>query len=162
MNSEQQLKGTTGAAQRITEQLLNYWLGVRGTRNAPSEYEIDIFSLSNVWDSCFLVKYQGQDAPLEDRFAYLYLGEDLVEAYGDDLSQRDVCEALIYPSNLSLAESFQRVVDQQVPLEKDDEFTNANGLKVKYRSVLLPLLGKDAQQHDVVYILGGMRWKSYL
>ena len=151
----------TGTQQRINERLFRYWEELRDQHAMPLEQEVDINVIGEIWASCFLVKYQGNDTSMQERFSYLHLGSNIVTAYGDDASQRDVCEALIYPSNQALNASFQSVINDGQPIHKEAEFTNKAGLHIKYRSIMLPL-ADDATNRQATYILGGMRWKSYL
>lgn len=144
--------------QRINEYLLAYWDVKRQGRPFPSEKEIEPAELSEIWDSCFLVRYNEGVAD-ENEFTYLYLGTALVEAYGgDDASARDICSRLIFPSSMSLVHKFREIIMTQKPAEEINEFLNARKLLVKYRSTMLPL----ADERGVVrYIIGGMKWKAF-
>ncbi len=144
--------------QRINEYLRAYWDVKRQGRAFPPEKEIEPAELSEIWDSCFLVRYnEGVDD--EGEFTYLYLGNTLVEAYGgEDATARDVCARLIFPSSMSLVHKFREIVQTSKPAEEINEFLNAKKLLVKYRSTMLPL----ADEKGVVrFILGGMKWKAF-
>jgi hypothetical protein len=144
--------------QRINEYLLAYWEVKRQGRPFPLEKEIEPAELSEIWDSCFLVRYNiGVED--ENEFTYLYLGSALVEAYGgDDASARDICSKLIFPSSMSLVHKFREIVKVGKPAEEISEFLNNKKLMVKYRSTMLPL----ADEKGVVrYIIGGMKWKAF-
>jgi hypothetical protein len=147
----------TGSQQRINERLLAYWEGLRTGQFYPREKDIDFHDIEPIWASCFLVK---RDETLATRFAYIYLGSDLIAAYGDDLNQREICERLVFPSNMSLLHKFDEVVTTGAPVEQEGEFTNTKGLHIRYRSMMLPLGNDD--NTDVQFIIGGMRWKAYL
>jgi hypothetical protein len=146
-----------GASQRINERLRSYWNELRGERPFPSEREVDFTELDAVWKSCFLVK---RDETKPVPFAYIYLGSDLIMAYGDDLGAREICERLVFPSSMSLLHKFEEVVNTRAPVEQEDTFTNTKGLIIKYRSLMLPL--GDETNSDIEFIIGGMRWKAYL
>jgi hypothetical protein len=132
-------------------------LELRGTRPYPSEKEIDFTAIEPIWKSCFLVK---RDETQHSRFSYIYLGSDLIAAYGDDLNAREICERLVFPSSMSLLHKFEEVATTGLAVEQEDEFTNTKGLHVKYRSLMLPL--GNATGDEVEFIIGGMRWKAYL
>lgn len=146
-----------GSQQRINERLKTYWHELRGDRLYPREKDIDFNDIEPIWKSCFLVR---RDETKQTRFSYIYLGSDLIAAYGDDLSAREICERLVFPSSMPLMHKFDEVVTSQAPVEQEEEFTNTKGLHVKYRSLMLPL-GND-EGTDVEFIIGGMRWKAYL
>ena len=139
---------------RIHEQLESYWQSLLAGRAFPLESEIDPAALGGIWDFCFLVS-----ARADGKFAYSYLGKALVEAYGDDISGREITEKLLFPHPKSLFESFRRVAQGGKPLTDESAFVNSRGQSIKYRSCLLPLGG--AKGEAAAYILGGMKWKAY-
>jgi len=138
---------------RINEQVVQYWESLKGERALPLEEEVNPQALSEVWDSCFLVQVLGGD-----RFSYSYLGSNLIEAYGDDITGHEIAETLVYPPQ-ALFEQFKKVVQSKVPQLDGNEFRNSKNLLVKYRSCVVPLAGR--KQAGVTYLLGGMKWKIY-
>jgi hypothetical protein len=141
-------------SQRLNDVLLHYWEGARDGGAIPYESEINIAELKSIWDSCFLVHHERVCG--EQQFSYLHLGKDLVEAYGGKKAQRDVCASLIFPTNLSLEKEFRQVVRLKSMQQVANRLSYAGSADVLYRSIMLPLLGKD---NTIEYILGGMRWK---
>lgn len=139
---------------RLTEQLLSYWENLRGSRPFPNEEEVNPDALTEIWNSCFLV--QVRDAEV---FSYSYLGDALIEAYGDDWTGKEISEALVYPHPLPLFHAFRTAARTAKAVSDENEFTNANGLTVKYRSCVVPLGANHGDQ--VRYLLGGMKWKIY-
>lgn len=146
------------ASRRVNEQLKSYWETVSAGRDFPGESEISPDALKDIWDSCFMVRYDGEDDQGAPEFRYIYLGNALIEAYGDDLNDKEICEKLAYPNNNALSQQFLQVVQERRVVEVDAEFTNSKGMLIKYRSCLMPL-AKDDPSH-VGYVLGGMRWKA--
>lgn len=147
----------TAKQQRINERLLAYWASLKEGRMFPSEQEIEPEEIDDIWQSCFLVKVE--EAGGEPVFVYVYLGEDLIEAYGDDWTGQEICETLVYPANNEFAEKLLEVVTDETAVVDEVEFTNAQGLEIKSRSCLLPLGEED--QDGVRYILGGMKWRAF-
>ncbi len=143
--------GERGA--RINEQLAQYWHELKADHPLPFEHEISAESLKNIWDSCFLITVK------QNGFAYDYLGKDLLDAYGDDLTGREITETLLYPHPESLFSKFREVVKSAAPTTDDNEFTNSKGQKIKYRSSILPLASRA--RPGVAFLLGGMRWKAF-
>lgn len=137
--------------KRINQRLQAYWEELRGQRPYPKETEIDPEAIADIWESCFLVNVQ-------EGSKYTYLGQSLIEAYGDDLNDKEVCERLVYPSNSGIALKFQEVVDSKGAVVDEGEFINKKNLLIKYRSCMLPL-GDEAG--EVGFIIGGMKWRAY-
>lgn len=141
---------------RLTEKLRTYWESICSGRPYPEEGTIEIAQISDIWGSCFLVK------PVKTAngrsFRYDYLGKDLIDAFGGDITNQEISERLANPAHPPLLVSFGRVIDSGKPAEEESEFTNSTGLIIKYRSCMLPL---GTPKDGVNYILGGMKWKSF-
>lgn len=140
-------------AMRINEQLVAYWHELRGDRPLPFEHEINSEKLADIWGGCFLVTVT------PGGFGYDYLGRDLLEAYGDDWTGREITETLLYPHPAALFAIFRQVKASGEPSTDDGEFTNSHGALIKYRSSVLPLAAHG--QPGVQFLLGGMRWKRF-
>jgi hypothetical protein len=138
---------------RINEQLQQYWYELRADRPLPFENEVNTDALSEIWPHCFLIKCLG------NKFAYAYLGDSLVEAYGDNLTGREITETLLYPHPASLLKTFQAVYDEAIPRMDDSHFINSHGTEIRYRSCVLPLA--TSGRSGVAFLLGGMKWKGY-
>ena len=138
---------------RINERLKDYWQNLRKGRAMPLESDVVMEDLKDIWGFCFLVSVH------ENNYAYSYLGPSLIDAYGDDLTGKEITEKLLYPHPQSLVNTFRRVVDSAAPGEDESEFVNSRGVTVKYRSCVLPL-GAHSQD-SVAFLLGGMKWKAY-
>ncbi|MCI5050430.1 MAG: PAS domain-containing protein [Rickettsiales bacterium] len=147
----------SGGSKRINEFLMEYWVQKKGDRAFPLESEMDPSEMDDIWDSCFLVRIEDIEGA---KYKYSYLGESLVEAYGDDIGNKEICEKLIYPTSMSLIHKFDEVVNTKQPVNEDSEFTNTKGMLIKFRSSMLPL-GKDDAPDEVAFIIGGMKWKAY-
>jgi len=143
----------TESGHRLTERLQNYWEEVRGGKPVPDEADINPDHIADIWPSCFLINVR------DTRFRYDYLGLDLVEAYGSDVSGQEICEALVYPNSPTLFNAMQQALRGGYPVEDHGEFINHAGAAVRYRCIVLPLVshGDPATR----FILGGMRWRWY-
>ena len=73
-----------GHERRISERLLSLWEELRGDHPIPLEKDLDIQRLSDYWDSCFIVEITHRAD--ERDYKYSYLGESIIDAYGDDLT----------------------------------------------------------------------------
>ncbi len=138
---------------RLTDVLTSYWERLRGGEDVlPHEDQINPEALERVWDDCFLVEMVG-----DHKYKYDYMGKHLIEAYGDDFSHDEI-EFLVSPHTHRVAEKFNEVVDSKKAVYDDGEFTNSDGVLVKYRTLMLPFVDKGDK---VSYILGGMRWRGF-
>lgn len=148
---------TLSQSKRINEVLLSYWEGIKLNRPFPMEADMNPDEIESIWDSCFLVSVEG--AGEDATFRYIYLGSSLIEAYGDDLTNKEICEKLVYPGSMTLVHKFHEILKSKAPAMQDSEFTNKNGMVIKYRSCMCPLGKTDIA--TVRYIVGGMKWKAF-
>jgi hypothetical protein len=142
---------------RINEKLLAYWESVRGARPMPEERDVDPDALKDIWDSCFLVKSIPHGTGSRG-YRYDYLGTALIEAFGDDVTNREISAKLVDPISPPLVKSFTQVIETGKPVEEESEFTNSQNLVIRFRSCMMPL---GNAKDGVLYILGGMKWKSF-
>ncbi len=140
--------------RRLTDQLFGYWDKVRGGRSFPSEQEIDLADIKDIWDHCFLIQLKKSGETVDYR--YIYIGESIKEAYGDDLTGQSVYSKLVSAEAAAVVSKFHKVLDTLSPVFDESEFVNLQGNTIKYRQCLLPL---GAREGVVDYILGGMSWK---
>ncbi len=139
--------------QRINERLFSYWESQKQGRAFPSESDINPDDLGDVWEHSFLINVRSPEA-----FKYAYMGQALVDAFGDDVTNDDVCSQLLVPDKPLLVEKLQAVLRNTAPVIDEGEFVNPRGQRICYRICLLPL-GKMPDR--ISYILGGMKWKAY-
>jgi hypothetical protein len=140
-------------SHRINQRLQDYWESVRGEKRIPNESDIVSEDLADIWEHCFLIDVKNSG------FEYDYLGSSIIDAYGDDLRGREICETLVYPHPPSLLKTFRSVVNTAKPVIDESQFKNNKGQQIRYRSCVLPL-GKVGQV-GVQFLLGGMKWKAY-
>lgn len=141
---------------RYHEKLRKYWDKLRGDKPFPQESDIDPDELPDIWPSCFLISID--DVTRRVGYRYSYLGEDLIEAYGEDIANPDIVMRLLSTASLPMVHKFDEVINQQRPVIDEAEFVNLKHMNIKYRTCILPL-GLSSGQ--VTHILGCMRWKAY-
>lgn len=140
-------------AKRAHEFALQYWELLRKERPLPSESDIDQQSLAPIWDSCFLITLK--EANNESKgFHYEYVGKELLEAYGRDMTGLAADHADV-PQITSMLSAMENAM-QGKPVVDESVFTNSKGVEIRYRCSLLPL----GTGEKVEYILGCMRWKN--
>lgn len=140
---------------RISDFLKSYWDELRGDKPLPSEVDINPDAFGDIWHDCFMV----QITPVGE-FRYDYLGDNIIDAYGDDMS-REHADLLLSPMALQVAEQLEVVRKTEEIVYNKGEFCNSTHMFIRYRQILLPFtsIKVDERQGDVTHILGGMRWK---
>ncbi len=143
--------------RRITEHLLRYWLQLRAAREMPQEKEINPDTIKESWDSCFLI--QLTNAAAHGGYRYIYMGKNLLDAFGEDVTKEDA-ETLVSLPSPRVVSKFDQAVAMRKPLIDEGEFVNAQKITIKYRQILLPM-GNNREPMELSYLFGGMRWKAF-
>jgi hypothetical protein len=141
---------------RYHSRLQKYWDSLRGSKPFPMEHDINPDELSDIWTSCFLISID--DVTRRTGYRYSYLGDDLVEAYGDDISNPDISQKLLSTAHAPMVKKFDEVMQSKKPITIESEFVNLKKLNIKYRTCILPL---GSAGGNVTHLLGCMRWKAY-
>ena len=145
-----------GKERRVNEVLQSFWDTLRGEDAVPAEKDLDVALIDDIWDSCFMVEISHGDAKRE--YKYSYVGESIVEAYGDDLKGKEVYNQLMGTHTRHLLMKFETVVRSMQSVTDENEFRNLEGQMIKYRQCLVPF----ADSADKLsFILGSMTWRRY-
>ncbi len=121
--------------RRLVVRLLQYWRGLGDVDRMPSESDIDPEAISDMWPNCVILDVAGKETDPE----FTYIGPELAARAGADLSGRRLSSA---PPGTLLAKGlsyFGQVLAKKVPITFGGEFTDARGVKILYRSIILPL-----------------------
>ena len=99
------------------------------------------------------------DAAKHGGYRYTYMGKNLLDAFGEDVTRDDAETLVSLPSSRVIAK-FDQAVAMRKPLIDEAEFVNAKKMTIKYRQILLPL-GNNREPMELFYLFGGMRWKAF-
>lgn len=142
------------SSRRLTAMLKGYWDFAKGEKNFPSQEDIKHYHLRNVWDKCFIVKADNSCMSSDD-YKYIYLGEKVIKAFGEDLTNMTV-EKMHAPEAAHLATRYEKVLASKVPVYDSGSLSLVNGKTVSYRQILLPLGDNGI---TIKAILGGISHK---
>lgn len=141
---------------RSHEMLKAYWNDLRGDLPFPKENDLDPDVIADIWESCFLIS--NDDVTRRIGYRYSFLGSDLIGAFGDDVTNRDVALKLLSTARVPNARKFDEVIEKKHAVMDEAEFVNLMGMNVRYRACLLPL---GLPNGELTHIIGCMRWKAY-
>jgi hypothetical protein len=141
--------------RRITTQLMEYWVALKGDKELPLERDIKECDLDDIWTSCFQVELVNMAKTSE--YNYSFLGEEIKKAYGCDLSKEEESPMVSTVAH-KLDAQFKGAMNSRMPMEIEGEFVNANGKRVAFRQCLLPFSVDGINSHC---IFGGMRYRIY-
>ena len=133
VNVQQELP--RGMERRLVLRLLHHWRDMCGERVYPSFADVDPAAIADMWPHCFVL----ETIEFEDDPVFRFLGEEIAAHASVDLVGRrcsDVRDASILQATL---EDVPRVLRKRVPISHGGEFFRADGAKVLYRSIVLPM-----------------------
>jgi len=142
--------------KRINQRLLHYWEEIRGARRFPQEEDINPDELEDIWEDMFLIQVTPGHTREQD-YHYSYMGQHLIDAFGENMAGEDVCEALLSTQRETIIRDLNKVVENTRPILQEGVFENVHHVKIKYRRILCPL---GPEEGPVNFIIGAMRWTA--
>lgn len=136
--TERQLIGDElpkGSERRLVLRLLSYWHELCGDRNFPSLAEIDPTQIPDLWEHCFVLEIGGH----AENPVFRSIGAGLAEQAGLNLTDKRVTD-LPEQTLVAAAVSYvDEVLRKNVPISRGGEYLAPDGVRVHYRSILLPM-----------------------
>jgi len=123
-----------GLERRLVLRLLTHWRGLIGEGDFPSFADIDPAAIPDMWPFCFVLDtIEHPDNPIV-RIAQPGIAPQAPKVIGKHVSQ------LARATLLSQACSYiEEVVRKGVPISRGGDFIRADGMRILYRSILLPM-----------------------
>ena len=124
-----------GMERRLVLRLLSYWRELADDGQLPSFADVDPAQIPDMWANCFVLDVAGQASDP----VFRTIGRELAERICADFVDKRVSDT---PEGtlLHVAVSYlQEVLDKKVPISRGGEFNKPDGIRVLYRSILLPM-----------------------
>lgn len=124
-----------GMERRLVLRLLLYWRKICGERDYPSFQDVDPSAIPSIWPNAFVLEVAW---PSEES-VYRIAGPDYAADCDQPLVGMKISQA---PENSLVGKSvtyIDEVLEKGVPITRGGEFFRDNGVKVLYRSILLPM-----------------------
>ncbi|HLF58150.1 MAG TPA: PAS domain-containing protein [Alphaproteobacteria bacterium] len=121
--------------RRLVLRLLKYWRGLGDVEKFPSESAIDARVIADMWPHCVMLDVAGKETDPE----ISYVGTALAECAGVDLAGQRLSQA---PADTLISKGlsyYGQVLVKKVPITFGGEFVDRRGIKILYRSIILPL-----------------------
>ena len=128
-----------GIERRLVLRLLAHWRSLCGERSMPSFSDVDPDAIPDMWPHSFVLELDGKEGgpvfrAMGDEFdkctTNSLIGKRIADAPSDSLPGM----ALVY---------IDEVLQKGVPISRGGEFCKPDGVRVLYRSVLLPMSDND-------------------
>lgn len=124
-----------GVERRLVLRLLGHWRILCGDRRFPSFADLDPAEIPDVWRNSFVLELS------EDKATPVFraMGDDLIVKSGMSLIGQPVANAPEGTLPAVAIAYIDEVLAKAVPVSRGGEFVRADGTKVLYRSILLPM-----------------------
>ena len=121
--------------RRLVLRLLQYWRSLGDVEHFPSVSVVDGKAIPDMWPHCAVLDVAGKETDPE----LSYVGTALGESAGTDLAGRRLSQA---PADTMVSKGlsyYGQVLVKKVPITFGGEFADRRGIKILYRSIILPL-----------------------
>lgn len=124
-----------GMERRLVLRLLAYWRQLCDEREFPSFAEVDPSDMPDMWSHCFAIEiFEDDSEPV-----FRAMGDELAATIDYSLIDQRVTVAQERTLPSVAITFLPEVLRKGVPVSRGDEFFKADGTKVLYRSILLPM-----------------------
>lgn len=124
-----------GLERRLVLRLLAYWRSLCDERRFPSFADVRPAEIPSIWPFSFALEVLDG----EDDVVFRAIGEELAAYTSVSLPGRHVSEAPTGTLPAVAISYVDEVLAKGVPISRGGEFHKANGTRVLYRSILLPM-----------------------
>ena len=142
--------------RRAINILCAYWDELRGSRQFPTEKELDPEELTTIWPYCLMLKVIHCEEDMRN-YECVYAGSEAVKLYFSDLRYYSgKAEVVVFFPQIveTLFDYLESVVENKRPIIEELEKATAEGHDVKVRQCLLPLGTGDTVDY-IVGVIGG-------
>lgn len=126
---------TSPMERRLVIRLLKYWRSLSDGERLPAQSTIDPQAIPDMWPNCAVLDVSGKETDPE----FIYVGTALSQAAGIEMAGRKLSQT---PADTLVSNGFSyfgQVLAKKVPITFGGEFVSPRGLKVLYRSIIVPL-----------------------
>lgn len=148
---EAEVLAKSPAERRMTRRLFDYWQALRGDRKWPALESFNPEAVPGFGANAFMLEFG--DNPENPTFRFI--GAALAKDCGQDLTKKAVSSVPSGTLLSRLTDNYGQVLVKQGPVQFEDGFVNAKGVKMLYRGIMLPFSRyKEADKID--YIVGAI------
>ena len=127
--------------------LVSYWEELRGNRDLPSENDLDPDELGDIWRDCFLMQFRDIDNVTD--YNYSYLGEGIIELYGEDGLSVEL-PGVVSLDAKHLEEQYRKVRESKTLMAYEGERVLPCGSIMAYRQCLFPMSYDGEEVHSIL------------
>jgi hypothetical protein len=124
-----------GMERRMVLRLLSQWREWCGDGQYPTFVNVNPAQIAEIWDYCFVLDFiEFEDDPVVRRVG------DRLQGYLPAPVRN--CQLPDVPANSLIEQAapyYQEILDRSVPISRGGEFVKYDGMKVLYRSIILPM-----------------------
>ena len=124
-----------GMERRMVLRLLSQWREWCGDDQYPSFTSVDPAQIAEIWDYCFVLDSVGH----EDNPVVRTVGSELQNYLPETVRNRALSDVPAGSLIEHAASYYHEILDRGVPISRGGEFVKYDGMKVLYRSIIMPM-----------------------
>ena len=124
-----------GMERRMVLRLLSHWREWCGDAQYPSFSQVDPARMAEIWDFSFVLDIVGH----EDNPIVRTVGSELQNYLPETVRNCPLSDVPAASLIEHAAGYYHEILDRGVPISRGGEFTKYDGMKVLYRSIILPM-----------------------
>lgn len=144
--------------KRLVKRLTDYWSRIKGDAHLPLIMKFNHHALEDVWPFCFQLSVQADDTHQTATYKYDYVGEEIVNAYGRDMTGERVNSSIHGIPGGSIINKIDEMVTLRDVIIEQGKFINDKDKVVKYRTCLLPF---SSGHDEVTHVIAGLSWRAF-
>ncbi len=115
--------------------LLSQWREWCGEDQYPSFTDVDPTQIAEIWDYCFVLDIVGH----EENPVVRTVGSELQNYHPEAVRNRALSDVTAGSLIEHAASYYQEILHRGVPISRGGEFIKYDGMKVLYRSIIMPM-----------------------
>jgi hypothetical protein len=129
------LEAPQGMERRMVLRLLSQWREWCGDDQYPSFSSVDPTQIAEIWDYCFVLDIVGH----EDNPIVRTIGRELQNYMSEQVRNCALSDVPVSSLIEHAAAYYHEILDRGVPISRGGEFVKYDGMKVLYRSIIMPM-----------------------
>ena len=140
---------------RLTERLVSFYTLIKKEKPFPDYARFNHTMIEDIWHQCFVVSV---DTNYGIKCKYLYMGNSVVEAYGQNLTGVGVDPgAKKFPGAVTY-KNMVTAVEKKSAYQDHGSFVNKNSEMIKYRACFLPF---GNEKKGITHIIVGLSYRVF-
>lgn len=144
--------------KRLVDRLQVYWTRIKEPDQIVPKYQrFNADAVHDLWPKCIVLEVVTHHNSPTALYTYDYMGKDIVNAYGNDLTGQYVNVHMHNFPGWQILKSVDSLLHEPKVIITEGSFVNDAHRVIRYRACLLPF-GKEQR---LTHVVVGLSWKEF-